>query len=121
MLVVSDHAPAPAKAGRSRLSPDTPGRNRRTISNYINGLTTPGTRKPAREDPFEPFVDYVTCRLREDPHLWARTLCDELEELGYRLAYPTLTRQIRDRGLRPVCEACYRHRPGERDHRPSGR
>lgn len=57
-------------------------------------------------DPFEPFVDYVTCRLAEDPHLWARTLCDELEDLGYRLSYPTLTRQIRDRKLRPVCEAC---------------
>ncbi|PQP20905.1 helix-turn-helix domain-containing protein, partial [Rhodococcus opacus] len=82
------------------------GRNRRTIRNYINGVTTPGIRKPACEDPFEPFVEYVTCRLREDPHLWARTLCDELEELGYRLSYPTLTRQIRDRKLRPVCEAC---------------
>jgi transposase len=82
------------------------GRKRRTIRNYINGVTTPGIRKPAREDPFEPFVEYVTCRLAEDPHLWARTLCDELEELGYRLSYPTLTRQIRDRKLRPVCEAC---------------
>lgn len=59
-----------------------------------------------REDPFGPFVEYVTCRLAEDPHLWTRTLCDELEELGYRLSYPTLTRQIRDRKLRPICEAC---------------
>ncbi len=25
------------------------GRNRRTIRNYINGVTTPGVRKPARE------------------------------------------------------------------------
>ncbi|ETZ96508.1 transposase IstA domain protein [Mycobacterium kansasii 824] len=22
-------------------------------------------------DPFDPFVDYVTARLTEDPHLWA--------------------------------------------------
>ncbi|WP_407107562.1 transposase [Rhodococcus aetherivorans] len=82
------------------------GRNRRTVRNYINGVTTPGVRKRAGEDPFEPFVDYVTARLREDPHLWARTLCDELEDLGYTASYQTLTRQIRTRNLRPVCAAC---------------
>ncbi|MGW0028201.1 IS21 family transposase [Rhodococcus sp. NPDC003383] len=82
------------------------GRNRRTIRNYLNGTTTPGVRKPAGEDPFEPFVDYVTARLTEDPHLWARTLCDELEDLGYTASYQTLTRQIRQRKLRPVCESC---------------
>jgi hypothetical protein len=42
----------------------------------------------------------VSCRLTQDPHLRARTLCDELEELGYRLSYQTLTRQFRDRRLR---------------------
>jgi transposase len=82
------------------------GRNRRTIRNYLNGVTTPGVRKPAGEDSFAPFVDYVGARLREDPHLWARTLCDELEELGFPLSYPSLTRNIRERGLRPVCQAC---------------
>lgn len=82
------------------------GRNRRTIRNYLNGTTTPGVRKPAGEDPFEPFIDYVAARLTEDPHLWARTLCDELEDLGYTASYQTLTRQIRQRKLRPVCQAC---------------
>lgn len=82
------------------------GRNRRTIRNYLNGTTTPGVRKPAGEDPFEPFVAYVTARLAEDPHLWARTLCDELEDLGYTASYQTLTRQIRQRQLRPVCQSC---------------
>jgi transposase len=82
------------------------GRNRRTIRNYINGVTTPGVRKSAGEDSFAPFVDYVSARLREDPHLWARTLCDELEELGFALSYPSLTRNIRQRGLRPDCPAC---------------
>lgn len=82
------------------------GRNRRTIRNYINGVTTPGVRKRASEDSFAPFVDYVSARLREDPHLWARTLCDELEELGFTLSYPSLTRNIRARGLRPECAAC---------------
>ena len=82
------------------------GRNRRTIRNYLSGVTTPGVRTPSGPDPFEPFVEYVTARLREDPHLWARTLLDELEELGFTLSYPTLTRQIRERGLRPDCVAC---------------
>ncbi len=82
------------------------GRNRRTIRNYINGVTTPGVRKPAGEDSFAPFVEYVSARLCEDPHLWARTLCDELEELGFGLSYQSLTRNIRARGLRPVCQQC---------------
>ena len=82
------------------------GRNRRTIRNYLNGVTAPGVRIRAGEDSFAPFVEYVTARLREDPHLWARTLCDELEELGFALSYPSLTRNIRERGLRPVCEEC---------------
>jgi hypothetical protein len=69
-------------------------------------VTMPGVRRPAGEDAFVPFVDYVSARLREDPHLWARTLCDELEELGFALSYPSLTRNIRVRGLRPVCEQC---------------
>jgi len=81
------------------------GRNRRTIRNYINEVTTPGVRR-AGEDSFAPFVDYVSARLGEDPHLWARTLCDELEELGFTLSYPSLTRNIRARGLRPDCASC---------------
>lgn len=82
------------------------GRNRRTVRNYLNGVTEPGVRKRSVEDPFEPFVDYVSARLTEDPHLWARTLLDELEELGFTLSYPSLTRNIRQRGLRPACAAC---------------
>jgi transposase len=82
------------------------GKNRRTVRNYLNGVTTPGVRKPAAVDPFEPFIAYVTARLTEDPHLWARTLCDELEDLGYPMSYPTLTRHIRARNLRPHCQDC---------------
>jgi transposase len=48
----------------------------------------------------------VSARLVEDPHLWARTLFDELENLGFELSYQSLTRNIRSRRLRPVCEAC---------------
>ena len=96
------------------------GRNRRTVRNYINGVTAPGVRKPGGEDSFAPFVDYVSARLREDPHLWARTLCDELEGLGFALSYPSLTRNIRARGSAagvrglPVGDG-----PGECGHRAS--
>ena len=80
--------------------------DRKTIRAYLNGDRTPGQRERAAPDPFDPFVDDVTARLTEDPHLWAATLLDELVPLGYLGSYPTLTRQIRVRGLRPVCTAC---------------
>ena len=57
-------------------------------------------------DPFAPFLDYVTARLVEDPHLWAITLFDELQPLGFDVSYQSLTREIRARNLRPKCVAC---------------
>ena len=54
------------------------GRDRKTVRAYLNGERQPGVRKRA-EDPFAPFVEYVTARLVEDPHLWAITLFDELD------------------------------------------
>lgn len=80
--------------------------DRKTIRAYLNGAREPGVRKRAAPDAFDGFVDYVTARLAEDPHLWAMTLLDELRPLGYDGSYPTLTRQIRDRALRPACTAC---------------
>ena len=80
--------------------------DRKTVRAYLNGERAPGVRRPAGPDAFEPFLDYVTARLTEDPHLWAATLWDELRPLGYAGSYPTLTRQIRARGLRPACVAC---------------
>ncbi|MGI8306047.1 IS21 family transposase [Saccharopolyspora hattusasensis] len=82
------------------------GRDRKTIRAYLSGVREAGARARARPDPFERFVAYCSARLAEDPHLWATTLYDELHELGYAHSYPTLTRQIRDRGLRPACEPC---------------
>ena len=82
------------------------GHDRKTIRSYLTGGRTAGVRAPASDDPFERFVDYARARLAEDPHLWATTLHDELAGLGYVQSYPTLTRQIRDRGLRPACETC---------------
>ena len=80
--------------------------DRKTVRKYLAGDGTPGVRARSGPDPFEPFADYVTARLVEDPHLWARTLFDELEDLGFGLSYQSLTRIIRERGLRPVCQAC---------------
>ncbi|HTM85409.1 MAG TPA: IS21 family transposase, partial [Mycobacterium sp.] len=82
------------------------GRDRKTIRDYLSGKRTPGVRARPGPDPFEPFVDYITARLIEDPHLWARTLLDELEQLGFPLSYQSLTRNIRARKLRPDCQAC---------------
>lgn len=82
------------------------GFDRKTVRKYLDGDGTPGVRARPSPDPFDPFVDYVTARLTEDPHLWARALYDELEELGFGLSYQSLTRNIRRRGLRPACQAC---------------
>jgi transposase len=81
------------------------GRDRKTVRAYLNGERTPGVRARA-VDPFAPFVDYVSARLVEDPHLWVITLFDELVALGFVLSYQSLTREIRNRGLRPVCAQC---------------
>jgi transposase len=82
------------------------GRDRKTVRAYLAGERSPGVRKRHLPDPFEPFLEYVTARLVEDPHLWAQTLMDELEPLGFGLSYQSLTRNIRVRGLRPVCRMC---------------
>lgn len=81
------------------------GRDRKTVRAYLTGQRQPGVRARAA-DPFAAFEAYVRARLAEDPHLWALTLFDELQPLGFGLSYPTLTREIRDRKLRPKCLAC---------------
>jgi transposase len=82
------------------------GFDRKTVRKYLSGDGKLGARARRSPDPFDPFVDYVTARLVEDPHLWARALFDELEDLGFGLSYQSLTRNIRQRNLRPVCQAC---------------
>jgi len=82
------------------------GHDRKTIRAYVSGGRVAGERARSTVDPFDRFADYVTEHLRKDPHLWATTLFDELTGLGFDASYQTLTRQIRVRGLRPVCVAC---------------
>jgi transposase len=82
------------------------GRDRKTIRAYLRGERTPGVRARRAPDPFEPFADYCRLRLEGDPHLWATTLFDEVGELGYPGSYPSFTRALRARRLRPHCEPC---------------
>src|SRR5665647_1378304 len=82
------------------------GRDRKTIRAYLAGDREAGVRARSTPGPFEVFAPYCAQRLADDPHLWASTLFDELTDLGYLGSYPTMTRQIRTRGLRPACEPC---------------
>jgi transposase len=82
------------------------GVTRLTVRRYLNGERTPGQRARSGVDPFEEFAQYARLRLAGDPHLWGTTLYDELVELGYQGSYPSFTRAVRRRGLRPRCEAC---------------
>lgn len=101
------------------------GRDPKTIRAYLRGDRVAGVRaRPAGGDWFDAYVGQ---RLVDDPHLWATTLFDELVERGFDRSYQTLTRLIRDRGLRPPCEACRpaKDRPvavieHRRARRPSG-
>jgi hypothetical protein len=62
-------------------------------------------------------------RFDDDAHVLATTLYEELVGLGFDRSYPTLVREIRELGLRPVCGCCkaggvrltvgLEHEPGE--------
>ena len=84
------------------------GRDRKTVRAYLNREREAGVRRrpDGQDDPFDRFEPYVRQRLADDPHVWATVLFDEIAALGYERAYPTFTRQVRDRCLRPHCEPC---------------
>jgi len=82
------------------------GRDRKTVRAYLAGKQEVGVRQSAGLDPFDRFEPYVVQRLSDDHHVWATALFDEVCQLGYEQAYPTFTRKLRERGLRPRCEAC---------------
>jgi hypothetical protein len=65
-----------------------------------------GRSRRTTPDPLAPYLAYVTERLREDPHVRATALWDEVRRLGYSGAYSSFTEAIRHRQLRPHCEAC---------------
>ncbi|MGH8996579.1 MAG: Mu transposase domain-containing protein [Acidimicrobiales bacterium] len=81
-------------------------RDPKTVRAYLKGERVAGERRRSAPDPFEPFVPYLRERLREDPHVWASALFDEVSTLGFPLSYQSFTRGLRRRELRPHCEAC---------------
>jgi transposase len=90
------------------------GVTRVTVRRYLSGEATPGERSRSVPDPFDQYAEYARLRLVGDPHLWATTLFDELVELGYGGSYPTFTRALRARDLRPVCLTCRQGRVVDR-------
>jgi hypothetical protein len=54
----------------------------------------------------EPYRVYLEARFVDDPHVRASVLFGELVPLGFDRSYPTLVREIRELGLRPVCDCC---------------
>ena len=96
------------------------GRDRKTVRKYLAQPTV--LREPAPSC-LEPFRAYLEARFEDDAHVLATVLFDELRGLGFDRSYPTLVREIRGLGLRPVCECCraggvkltvgLEHEPGE--------
>jgi len=82
------------------------GRDRKTIRAYLDGVRQPGVRAAVESDPFDRIEAYVVQRLVDDHGVWGTTLFDEVQALGYDRSYPTFTRKLRQRQLRPHCEAC---------------
>jgi len=82
------------------------GRDRKTIRAYLAGVRQPGVRAAVEEDPFDRVEAYVRQRLVDDHGVWGTTLFDEVQALGYDRSYPTFTRKLRQRQLRPHYEAC---------------
>jgi transposase len=82
------------------------GHDRKTVRGYLSGEREPGVRERIVVDPFDAVDAYVRQRFVDDPHVWATVLFAEVAALGYPRSYPTFTRAVRDRGLRPHCEPC---------------
>ncbi len=82
------------------------GHDRKTVRAYLDGTSEPGVRKSTAVDPFDRFEPYVRQRFIDDPHVWGTVLFHEVTEIGFDRSYPTFTRALRFRSLRPHCEAC---------------
>jgi transposase len=90
------------------------GVTRLTVRRYLEGERIPGQRARVTLDPFEEYAASCRLRLADDPHLWATTLFAEVVELGYAGSYPSFTRALRVRSLRPRCQPCAAARTKDR-------
>jgi transposase len=97
-------------------------RDPKTVRAYLSGARTPAVRARSAPDSFGVYTEYVAARLREDPHVWASALYDEVRALGYERSYQRFTHELRARSLRPHCEPCagVRGRPTIEIHHPAG-
>jgi len=105
---VEIHALAARGWNQSAISRHT-GRDRKTVRKYL----TAGEELVRRERAascLEPWRAYIAARFVDDPHLPAVTLLDELTAAGFDRSYPTLVRELRRTGLRPVCLVCQQRR-----------
>jgi transposase len=98
------------------------GRSRSTIRAYLAGTSVPGQRRRSAPDSFAAIEPYARARLKQDAHVWASALYDEVQRLGYVRSYQRFTHELRVRGLRPHCEACagVRGRPTIEIEHPAG-
>ncbi len=85
------------------------GRDRKTVRKYLQG---PGVVREPAPSCLEPFGAYIAARFEDDRHLEATVLHRELVDAGFGRSYPTLVRELRRLGLRPVCLVCA-HRRGD--------
>ncbi len=100
MLTQEDHVEIHALRKRgwtiSEIARHT-GRDRKTIRTYLAGVREPGERAAVEPDPFDEIEPYVRQRLVDDHGVWATTLFDEVQRLGYDRSYPTFTRKLQQR------------------------
>ena len=99
---VEIHALARRGWSKSAIARHT-GRDRKTIAKYLAGEGPSGEPVPSC---LEPFRAYLVARFGDDPHVRGSVLFEELGPLGFDRSYPTLVREIRELGLRPVCDCC---------------
>lgn len=84
------------------------GRDRKTISKYLNGASTVRERAPSCLERYRPYIE---SRFDDDPHLLGSVLYRELVDAGFERAYTTMIGELRRLELRPVCRVC-QHRRG---------
>jgi len=99
---VEIHALARRGWSKSAIARHT-GRDRKTVAKYLAGN---GPNRESAPSCLEPYRAYLEARFVDDPHIRASVLFGELVLLGFDRSYPTLVREIRALGLRPVCDCC---------------
>ena len=67
------------------------GRSRSTIRAYLAGTSVPGQRRRSSPDSFAAIEPYTRARLKQDAHVWASALYDEVQRLGYPRSYQRFT------------------------------